>query len=87
MLRSGNDAAMALAKHVGGSMEGFVLLMNETAKSLGMENTIFLNNHGLEEKGNVGNKSSVYDMEYCLVMLLKIMFFKKLLLLKISSNY
>lgn len=62
MLRSGNDAAMALAKHVGGSMEGFVLLMNETAKSLGMENTIFLNNHGLEEKGNVGNKSSVYDM-------------------------
>lgn len=62
MLRSGNDAAIALAKHIGGSMEGFVLLMNETAKSLGMKNSLFLNNHGLEEKGKNGNKSSVYDM-------------------------
>lgn len=62
MLRSGNDAAIALAHHVGGSMEGFASLMNETAKSLNMKNTIFLNNHGLEENNKEGNKSSVYDM-------------------------
>jgi len=62
MLRSGNDAAMALAHHVGGSMEGFVLLMNETAQSIGMKNTLFLNSHGLEEKNNKGNTSTAYDM-------------------------
>lgn len=62
MLRSGNDAAIALAHEVGGSMEAFAYLMNETAITLGMENTKFLNSHGLEEKGNVGNTSSVYDM-------------------------
>ncbi|WP_370621769.1 D-alanyl-D-alanine carboxypeptidase family protein [Bacillus sp. JCM 19034] len=32
MLRSGNDAAVAIAEHVGGSLEGFVFLMNEKAK-------------------------------------------------------
>lgn len=62
MLRSGNDAAIALAYYIGGSMEGFANLMNETAKSLNMKNTIFLNNHGLEESNKKGNKSSVYDM-------------------------
>lgn len=62
MLRSGNDAAIALAHEVGGSMEGFSLLMNETAKLIGMQNTKFLNNHGLEENNKEGNTSSVYDM-------------------------
>lgn len=62
MLRSGNDAAIALAHEVGGSMEGFVFLMNETAKLIGMNNTTFLNNHGLEENNERGNTSSVYDM-------------------------
>ncbi|MDD2504813.1 MAG: D-alanyl-D-alanine carboxypeptidase [Bacilli bacterium] len=62
MLRSGNDAAMALEHHIGGSKEGFVYLMNETAKSIGMKNTTFLNGHGLEENNKEGNKSSVYDM-------------------------
>ena len=62
MLRSGNDAAIALAYEVGGSMEGFVKLMNETATSIGMKNTNFLNSHGLEENNKQGNTSSVYDM-------------------------
>jgi len=61
MLRSGNDAAIALAHEVGGSMEGFVYLMNETARNIGMRNTIFINNHGLEEQG-IGNMSTAYDM-------------------------
>ena len=37
MLRSGNDAAYAIAEYVGGSVEGFVYLMNEKAKQLGMK--------------------------------------------------
>ena len=61
MLRSGNDAAIALAGNVGGSMEGFAMLMNDLAESLNMENTNFINSHGLEE-GENANISTVYDM-------------------------
>ncbi|OUM96823.1 MAG: peptidase M15 [Thermobacillus sp. ZCTH02-B1] len=49
MLRSGNDAAVAIAEHVGGSEEGFVHLMNEKARELGLENTHFANPHGLDQ--------------------------------------
>lgn len=52
MLRSGNDAAVAIAEHVGGSEAGFVFLMNEKAKALGLENTQFRNPHGLDEEGH-----------------------------------
>jgi serine-type D-Ala-D-Ala carboxypeptidase (penicillin-binding protein 5/6) len=48
MLRSGNDAATAIAEHVGGSEQGFVLLMNQKARDLGMEGTNFMNPHGLD---------------------------------------
>ncbi|MEX2104107.1 MAG: serine hydrolase, partial [Bacilli bacterium] len=41
MLRSGNDAAVAIAEHIGGSIEGFAYLMNEKAELIGMENTHF----------------------------------------------
>src|SRR5699024_9486463 len=41
MLRSGNDAAVAIAEHIGESVEGFVYLMNEKARWLGMTNTHF----------------------------------------------
>ncbi len=61
MLRSGNDAAIAIAENVGGSLEGFVYLMNEYAKIIGMKNTNFVNPHGLDNKGE-GNISSAYDM-------------------------
>lgn len=47
MLRSGNDAAHALAEHVGGSMEGFVNLMNENANLYGLKDTFFTNSSGL----------------------------------------
>ncbi|MFC0299394.1 D-alanyl-D-alanine carboxypeptidase family protein [Virgibacillus soli] len=59
MLRSGNDAAVAISEHIGGSVEGFVYLMNEKAKWLGMENTSFKNPHGLHEENHY---SSAYDM-------------------------
>lgn len=50
MLRSGNDAAVAIAEHIGGSVEGFAYLMNEKATYLGLENTHFMNPHGLDHK-------------------------------------
>ncbi|HLR71564.1 MAG TPA: D-alanyl-D-alanine carboxypeptidase family protein [Pseudogracilibacillus sp.] len=59
MLRSGNDAAVAIAEHIAGSVEGFVFLMNEKASYLGMTNTHFANPHGLDEDGHY---SSAYDI-------------------------
>ncbi|HBI03441.1 MAG TPA: D-alanyl-D-alanine carboxypeptidase, partial [Paenibacillaceae bacterium] len=43
MLRSGNDAAVAIAEHVGGSVEGFAHLMNEKARYIGMTQSHFTN--------------------------------------------
>ncbi len=48
MLRSGNDAAVALAEHVGGSIEDFATLMNKKAVELGLKNTHFETPHGLD---------------------------------------
>lgn len=50
MLRSGNDAATAIAEDVGGTEEGFAYLMNEKAEMLGMEHSHFMNPHGLDVK-------------------------------------
>ena len=52
MLRSGNDAATAIAEHVGGSEQGFVYLMNETAALIGLQHTKFQNPHGLDQEGH-----------------------------------
>lgn len=49
MLRSGNDAAVALAEHVGGSVKEFAELMNEKASELGLTNTHFVTPHGLDD--------------------------------------
>ncbi|WP_405027693.1 D-alanyl-D-alanine carboxypeptidase family protein [Lentibacillus songyuanensis] len=59
ILRSGNDAAVAIAEHVGGSVEGFSYLMNEKASWLGMTNSHFDNPHGLDSKTHY---STAYDM-------------------------
>lgn len=48
MLRSGNDAAVAIAEHIGGSVEGFAELMNQKATELGLKNTHFVTPHGLD---------------------------------------
>ena len=60
MLRSGNDAAIAIAEYVGGSVEGFASLMNEKAEWIGMENSHFTNPHGLDDSDN--HYSTAYDM-------------------------
>lgn len=59
MMQSGNDAALMIAEYLGGE-EKFVEKMNEKAKEIGMENTIFKNPHGLDEKSE--NYSTAYDM-------------------------
>ena len=48
LLQSANDAAVALAQHVGGSVVGFADLMNVKAAELGLRNTNFVNPHGLD---------------------------------------
>lgn len=62
MLRSGNDAALAIADCVGGSVDDFVRLMNLKASEIGMKNTQFINPHGLENNKGEGNLSTAYDM-------------------------
>ncbi|MGB4289339.1 MAG: D-alanyl-D-alanine carboxypeptidase family protein [Dethiobacteria bacterium] len=49
MLRSGNDAAVAIAEHIGGTEKNFVLMMNRKAADLGATNTLFANPHGLPD--------------------------------------
>ena len=69
LLRSGNDAAYAIAKFVSEDVSSFVSLMNIKAKEIGMNNTIFNNPCGLdiEDEGNI---STAYDMsilmKYCM---------------------
>ena len=52
MLSSGNDAAVALAIYCGGTVEGFAQLMNDKARMLQLENTHFVNPHGLDAPGH-----------------------------------
>ena len=59
MLRSGNDAAIAVAEHIGGSVEGFLEMMNKKAYLLGARNTHFESPHGLD---SAGHYSTAYDM-------------------------
>lgn len=62
MLRSGNDAAIMIACNISGSMNEFVKLMNNKAKEIGMNNTLFINSSGLEDNNKNGNTSTAYDM-------------------------
>ena len=50
ILASGNDAGAALADHCAGSMEAFAALMNQKCEDLGLENTHFVNSHGLDDE-------------------------------------
>lgn len=61
MLRSGNDAALMVAKHIGGDVEKFVNMMNNKAREIGMSNTVFVNPSGLDNTDS-GNYSTAYDM-------------------------
>ncbi len=53
MIHSANDAATAIAEHVGGSVDGFAAMMNAKAAELGMTRSHFVNPHGLDANGHV----------------------------------
>lgn len=59
MLASGNDAAVAIAEHVGGSLDGFVELMNKKAQEIGAYDTHFANPNGLPADGHY---TTAYDL-------------------------
>lgn len=68
MLSSGNDAAVALAIYCGGTVEGFVQLMNDKARTLGLSGTHFENPNGLDSPGHYSTardlaRLSVYAMK------------------------
>ena len=59
MLQSGNDAAVAIAEHVGGSIDGFLAMMNAEADRLGAKDTRFTTVNGLDKAGHY---TSAYDL-------------------------
>ena len=90
MLRSGNDAAIQIANYVGGSMDGFVKLMNGTAASIGMKNTSFINSSGLEDNKGIGNMSTSYDMALLMSYAMKNEKFREIVSTKektVKTNY
>jgi len=82
MLRSGNDAAIAIAEHVGGSVEGFAFLMNRKAEELGMSNSRFMNPHGLDEPGHY---SSANDLAKLTVYALRNPEFKEIVKTQVKT--
>ena len=64
---SANDASVALAEFIGGSEEGFVAMMNEKAKELGMKNTVFKNACGLDVEGHVTSAKDIAIMSRTLI--------------------
>ena len=64
ILRSGNDAAIAVAEHVSGSEAAFVDLMNQTAQRLGMTGTHFMNPHGLHHENHYTTARDLATLSY-----------------------
>lgn len=62
LLQSANDAAIAIAEHVGGSVDSFVEMMNDRARGLGLDNTHFANPHGLDADGHYSSAADLLNM-------------------------
>jgi D-alanyl-D-alanine carboxypeptidase (penicillin-binding protein 5/6) len=63
VIHSANDASEALAERIGGSAEGFVEMMNQKAKELGLKETRYVSVHGLPpERGQPSDRTSAYDV-------------------------
>lgn len=84
MLRSGNDAAVALALHVGGSIEGFADMMNKKAEELGLTNSHFVVPHGLD---NEGHYTTAYELAKMADYALNIPKFKEIVSSKLATIY
>lgn len=71
MLESHNDAAVMLAEHIGGSVEGFADMMNQKAQRLGCKNTYFITPNGLDASDENGSHQTTAEelariMKYCI---------------------
>lgn len=71
MLESHNDSAVAIAEHVGGSVEGFAAKMNQKAKELGCKDTYFITPNGLDSQDETGVHGTTAEdlakiMSYCI---------------------
>ncbi|MBF0585817.1 D-alanyl-D-alanine carboxypeptidase [Prosthecochloris sp. N3] len=62
MVKSANDAAFAIAIHLGGSIEGFARIMNSKARSIGMLNSRFTNPAGYDTDAYAGHRSTASDL-------------------------
>lgn len=82
MLQSGNDAAEAIARYLGGSIQGFADMMNEKAKSLGLKGTNFVNPHGLHDDNHY---TTAYDLAYITCEALKNKDFAKICSTKVHK--
>ena len=60
MLPSGNDAAVAIAEHISGSMDAFAELMNKEAQAIGAVNSHFVNSHGLHDENQYTTAHDLY---------------------------
>lgn len=72
MLESHNDSAVAIAEHVGGSVEGFAKLMNAKAKEIGCTDTYFITPNGLDAKDEYGTHGTTAEdlariLSYCIL--------------------
>lgn len=72
MLESHNDSAVAIAEHIGGSVEEFAKMMNAKAKELGCQNTNFITPNGLDETDETGMHATTASelariMSYCIM--------------------
>lgn len=84
LLRSGNDAAVALAIHVAGSIEGFAQMMNDKAKEMGLKNSHFVVPHGLD---NEGHYTTAYELAKMADYALNIAKFKEIVSCKTATIY
>ncbi len=75
MLNSGNDAAIAIAEHIGGTVEGFVDMMNQKAQDLDLADTSFRSPHGLDADGHY---TTAYDLARLTAYSLKNPMFSKI---------
>jgi len=88
MLRSGNDAALVIAKNVSGSVSNFIDEMNKKALEIGMTNTTFMNPHGLDNENE--NYSTAYDMALLASYAMKNEIYKEIVSTKeytVKTNY
>ncbi len=68
LIYSGNDAGIAIAEHIGGTVEGFSKMLNETAKNVGAVHSNFINPHGLHDDNHY---TTAYDLYLIFNALLK----------------